>query len=129
MIHAAIAGSLERFSAVLIEHLAGNFPVWISPVQVHFVPVSEKHLEGTKAIAAEFEAAGIRVELDPADETVGKKIRNAAKTKVPYIVVVGDNELNGADFTIRVRGQEEQLTMSKADMLDKVLTEIKDKTM
>ena len=111
--------------AVLIEHYAGVFPVWLSPVQVSFLPVStDKHLEGAKKLAQEFKDSGIRIEVDEADETVGNKIRKASKQKIPYIIVVGDKELSGEDLMIRVRGEEEQVSMSKADFVEKVKTEI-----
>ncbi|HBB37937.1 MAG: Threonine-tRNA ligase [Candidatus Magasanikbacteria bacterium GW2011_GWD2_43_18] len=124
MIHRALVGSPDRFMGIYIEHCAANFPVWMSPVQVHLVPVSEKHIDGARALAAEFQSAGIRISIDEADETVGKKIRNATKGKHPYILVVGDKELSGEDMMIRVRGQEEQVTMSKEAFIEKVKKEI-----
>lgn len=128
MIHAAIMGAIERFFSILIEHHAGAFPIWLSPVQVQIVPVStEKHLDGAKALAEEIKAAGIRVHVDEADETVGKKIRAAAKMKIPYILVVGEKELSGEDLMVRVRGQEEQPQMSKAAFIERVINEIKDR--
>jgi len=123
MLHRAILGSVERFMGVLIEHYAGAFPVWLAPVQVHFVPVSEKHVDGAKKLVEEFEKLGLRVSIDEADETVGKKIRNASKQKIPYTVVVGDKELVGDDWQIRVFGQEEQISMSKEDFVKKVKSE------
>ncbi|MDO8626509.1 MAG: threonine--tRNA ligase [Candidatus Magasanikbacteria bacterium] len=125
MIHRALVGSPERFMGILIEHFAGAFPVWLAPVQVALLPVSEKHVAGAQKIAAEFRAAGIRVETDTADETVGKKVRNAAKQKVPYIVVMGDRELEGGEWAVRVRGVEEQLPIQKLDFIARVQDEIK----
>jgi threonyl-tRNA synthetase len=127
MVHAAIMGSIERFLSILIEHHAGAFPVWLSPVQVLLAPVSSKHLEGTKSLATELSAQGIRVEIDGADETVGNKVRKAVGQKLPYIIVVGDKELAGEPWMIRVRGQEEQLKMSKEEFLQRVKTEIKER--
>jgi len=111
----------------LIEHYAGAFPVWLSPYQVHFVPVSEKHVEGARKLVEEFEAIGLRISIDEADETVGKKIRNASKQKTPYVVVVGDKELSGEDWQIRIFGQEEQISMSKEDFMKKVKEENDDR--
>jgi len=125
MIHFALMGSLERFLSVAIEHFAGAFPVWLSPVQVKFVPVSEKHIEGARKIAEEFKDHDIRIAIDEADETVGKKIRKAAKEKSPYIIVVGDKELQGEDWSIRVRGQEEQESMSKDTFIQRIEDETK----
>lgn len=125
MIHFALMGSVERFLSVYIEHTMGNFPLWLSPVQVHFIPVSnDKHLEGAKQFAHELKAQGIRVQLDSADETVGKKIRKATQQKIPYIVVVGDKELEGGAWMIRVRGSEEQISLSKEEFVQKVKQEI-----
>ncbi len=124
VIHRAPLSTHERFLAFLIEHYAGAFPLWLSPVQVQFLPVSEKHLNYAKEIASTFDTAGIRVVVDEADETVGKKIRNAAKQKIPYIVVVGDKEIGGEDWTIRVRSQEDRLTISKDIFLARVQKEI-----
>ncbi|PJC52668.1 MAG: threonine--tRNA ligase, partial [Candidatus Magasanikbacteria bacterium CG_4_9_14_0_2_um_filter_42_11] len=127
VIHRAPLSVHERFLAFLIEHYAGVWPVWMSPVQVHIVPVSEKHIDGARTMVSEFIAAGIRVSVDEADETVGKKIRNATKGKHPYILVVGDKELSGEDLMIRVRGQEEQVTMSKEAFIEKVKKEISER--
>lgn len=125
VIHRSSIGAIERTFAFLIEHYAGAFPVWLAPIQVQLVPVSEKHLEGTKKIADElFSEHKIRVEIDSADETVGKKVRNAAKKKIPYIIVVGDKELSGQAWTIRVRGQEEQLKMDKNGFISYIKREI-----
>lgn len=124
MVHAAIMGSIERFLSILIEHHAGAFPVWLSPVQVQVAPVStEKHTEGAEALAAELRDHGIRVFVDTADETVGNKIRKAAGQKIPYILVVGDKELSGEDLMVRVRGQEEQLKLSRAEFIGRVKKE------
>ena len=127
MVHAAIMGSIERFLSILIEHHAGAFPVWLAPVQVELAPVSSKHAEGAWKVAGELEVQGVRVAVDDADETIGKKVRKAVGQKIPYIVVVGDRELEGGEWTIRVRGQEEQLKMSQAEFISKLLQEIKDK--
>ncbi len=127
MIHRVIYGSVERFFGILVEHYAGAFPVWLSPVQVQFVPVSEKHIEGAQQLAQEFFDTGIRIKIDEADETVGNKIRKAATSKVPYVVVVGDKELSGEDWMIRVRGEEDQVSMSKDEFMKKVLGEIEGK--
>lgn len=128
MIHAAIMGSLERFLTIFIEHHGGAFPVWAAPVQVAFLPVSgEKHLTGAKALAEELSKAGVRVEIDEADETVGSKIRRAVATKVPYIAVLGDRELAGEPWTIRVRGQEEQIKLSKPDFIERIAQEVRER--
>lgn len=127
VIHRAISGSLERFMGVAIEHFAGAFPLWMAPSQVALVPVSEKHIAGAETLARELQKEGIRVSIDKADETVGKKIRKASQSKVPYMLVIGDKELEGGDFMVRVRGQEEQVSISKSEFVEKVKREIKDR--
>jgi threonyl-tRNA synthetase len=113
MIHAAIMGSIERFLSILIEHHAGAFPLWLSPIQVQLIPVSQKFLEGAQKIKQSLRSVGVRVEIDAADETVGNKVRKATGQKIPYIVVVGERELTGEEWTIRKHGQEEQLKLSQ----------------
>ena len=124
MVHAAIMGSIVRFLSILIEHHAGAFPLWLAPTQIQLVPVSAKHLGSTKELAAELASGGVRVAVDTADETVGNKVRKAVQQKIPYIVVVGDKELSGEPWTIRVRGQEEQIKLTKEEFLEKVKEEI-----
>jgi len=126
-IHRAPLSTHERLVGFLLEHYAGAFPVWLSPVQVHFAPVSAKHVDGAKKLAQELSDLGIRVAVDDADETVGNKVRKAVAQKVPYIVVVGDKEIAGEDWMIRVRGQEKQEKLAKKDFVEKVLSEIKDR--
>ncbi len=126
-IHRAPLSTHERLIGFLIEHYAGAFPTWLSPVQVQLVPVSEKHVEGAERIRQELFNLGIRVGFDSADETVGNKIRKAAKLKIPYLVVIGDKELEGGDWMIRIRGQEDQESMSKDKFVERVLGEIKNR--
>lgn len=103
MIHRTVYGAIERFLGVLIEHYAGAFPVWLSPVQVKIVSVGWAHVEFCKKLAAEFKQNDIRVEVDEADETVGNKIRKAVVEKVPYMLVVGDREMSSDKLNVRDR--------------------------
>jgi threonyl-tRNA synthetase len=103
MIHRAILGSIERFSAVLIEHCAGAFPLWLAPEQVRVVPVADRHLEHATSIADRLRVAGLRVEVDASGETVGKKVRAAQLVKAPYVLVVGDKEIESGALTVRRR--------------------------
>jgi threonyl-tRNA synthetase len=121
MIHCAIMGSIERFLSVLIEHYAGAFPLWLSPIQVSVLPVADRHNEGAAKLASDLRAKGIRVEVDDTVESVGKKIRNAEKQKMPCMIVYGDKEMEGGELTVRWRGQAEQETLPVAALLDKVL--------
>lgn len=125
VIHRAPLSTHERFMAFLIEHYAGIWPVWLAPVQVLLAPVSSKHADGAKQLMEELKAQGIRVEMDSADETVGNKVRKAVAQKIPYIVVVGDKELSGEEWMVRVRGQENQEKMSKEKFVERILEEIK----
>lgn len=126
-VHRAPLGTHERFIGFLIEHFAGAWPVWLSPVQVLLAPVSSKHVDGARQLAQELAAVGIRVENDEADETIGNKVRKAAGQKIPYIVVVGDKELGGEPWMIRVRGQKDQIKMTKEEFIQKVIAETKDR--
>ncbi len=126
-LHRAPLGTHERFVGFLIEHYAGVWPVWLAPVQVLLAPVSGKHVVGAAELGREMSALGIRVEVDNADETVGNKVRKAVGRKIPYIIVVGDRELKGGEWTVRVRGQEEQIKIGKEEFLKKILAEIKER--
>jgi len=123
MIHRALMGSLERFIGILIEHYAGNFPIWLAPVQLKILSVGEKHREFCREIYDEVSVAGLRAELDLSDETVGKKIRNATMAKVPYLLVIGDKEVAGGDFCLKVRGSEEMVTVGREGLVEKILKE------
>ena len=107
MIHRAILGTLERFSAVLIEHYGGAFPLWLAPEQLRLVPVADRHVPTCQELAATAREAGLRVHVDEAKETVGKKIRAAQLMKAPYVVVVGDRDIEAGTFTVRDRSGEE----------------------
>jgi len=106
MIHRTIYGALERFIGILIEHYAGKLPMWLSPVQVKILTVSEKFEEYAKKVATDYEKAGIRIELDMRSETLSKKVREAQLEKVNYILVVGENEVKNNTVTVRTRENE-----------------------
>jgi threonyl-tRNA synthetase len=106
MIHRALLGSVERFIGVLTEHYAGAFPMWLSPVQATIVPVADRHNDYATEIGALLRQAGIRVEVDVADETVGEKIRNAITQKHPAVLVVGDNDVTNSTVGFRLRGED-----------------------
>lgn len=120
MIHRTVFGSLERFIGILIENYAGAFPVQFSPVQVAILPVADRHLEAAEKLASELEKEGIRVEIDKATESVGKKIRNAEVQKMPFMIVLGDKEIESGKYSIRsyADGELGQLTLS--DLINKV---------
>jgi threonyl-tRNA synthetase len=103
MIHRAILGTLERFSAVLIEHYGGAFPLWLSPEQIRLVPVADRHLEHARELASLLRALGLRPAVDESGETVGKKVRAAQLAKAPYVLVIGDKEIGSDELTVRDR--------------------------
>jgi len=106
MVHRALFGSVERFFGVLIEHYAGAFPVWLSPVQVVIIPIGEKHHAYAHEVGEKLKAAGVRVEVDARNEKMNAKIREHAMQKVPFQLVVGDKEVESSQVNVRVRGQE-----------------------
>jgi len=127
VIHRSSIGAFERVMAFLIEFYAGAFPVWLSPTQVTVVPISEKHAEYAQKIAEELSGKGIRVELDNNAESMQKRIRNAEKQKVPYMLVVGDKEQESDSVAVRARGRQDLGVMQIQDFSAKVEQEIKDK--
>jgi threonyl-tRNA synthetase len=124
VIHRALLGSMERFFGVIIEHYAGAFPVWLSPVQVKLVSVAEAHLKYCHQLAQEFIEAGIRVEIDDANETVGNKIRKATNEKVPYMLVIGDKEAEASTLSIRDRGSREAREIEKEEFFKEIKEKI-----
>jgi threonyl-tRNA synthetase len=108
MVHRALFGSVERFFGVLIEHYAGSFPLWLAPVQVGLVPISEKHLEYAQAVKKRLEAAGLRVELDARNEKMNAKIREFTLQKVPFVLVTGDKEASADAVSVRTRGKGDE---------------------
>jgi len=127
VIHRSSIGCFERTMAFLIEHYAGAFPVWLSPVQVKLLAVSEKHVKHCQKLADEFSQQGIRVEVDASDETVGNKIRKAIKEKTPYMLVIGDKEINSTKLQIRDRGRQEVREIEKAKFIKEILKIVKAK--
>jgi len=106
MLHRVVFGSIERFIGILIEHYAGKFPAWLAPVQVKILPVSDKYMDYAKEVAEKLEDADVRVELDLRNEKLGYKIREARMDKVPYMVIVGENEEKNGSVSVRQRDAE-----------------------
>ncbi len=106
VIHRAISGSLERFMGVMIEHFAGAFPIWMSPVQIRIVPIGERQQDFARATLAEFKKAGFRADIDDSNESFGKRVRNAKTEKVPLIAVIGDKELEASQVTLEGRTEK-----------------------
>jgi threonyl-tRNA synthetase len=114
VVHRALLGALERFIGILIEHYGGDFPVWLAPVQVRIVPVGGAHREAAEALAERLKEAGVRVEVDDRDDTVGKKIRDAELEKIPRVVVYGDRDSPEA---LAVRERHGEQTTKSVDEL------------
>lgn len=129
MVHSAILGSIERSLAVLIEHFNGAFPLWLAPVQVAVLTISDKLSDYAGKIADELNEAGIRFELYEKNETIGKKIREAETQKIPYLVVVGAKEEENKTLAIRKRGGEDLGAMSVTDFVSKLKKEIESKSL
>ncbi len=119
MVHRALFGSIERFFGVLIEHYAGAFPLWLAPIQIGLVPISERHRAYAKKVEAELQAAGLRVETDDRNEKMNGKIRDFANQKTPYILVLGDKEETANSVSVRTRGKGDQGSISLADFIAK----------
>ena len=115
MVHRVVLGSVERFIGVITEHFAGAFPVWLNPVQVKVLPITDRALEYADQIAKQLDAAGFRVEVDSRNEKIGKKIREATLEKIPYMLVVGDRDMENQTVSVRLRTGEDLGAMSVAD--------------
>jgi len=120
MVHRALYGSVERFFGVLIEHYAGAFPVWLSPVQAVMIPIAERHSAYAEKVAAQLKAAGVRVEVDSRNEKMNAKIREHAMQKVPFLLVVGDKEAEANKVNVRTRGKEKTEDMATAEFVEKI---------
>lgn len=129
MIHRAIAGSLERFLAVVIEHFSGAFPVWFSPIQIAFLPVAERHADFAHKLADEFRQQAFRVEVFDTSSTIGKKIVEAEKLRIPYALVLGDKEMKENTLAIRKRGSKKIISLSRESFIAEVQSLIRNRSL
>ncbi len=127
MIHAAVFGSFERFIGIILEHFGGALPSWLSPTQVSIVPVSEKFNDYAKEVSEKLSGNGIRVNINNKDESLGKRIREEEKQKIPYILIIGEKEAEEKTVTVRARGVKEQRTIKTDSFLKDVSEEITNK--
>jgi threonyl-tRNA synthetase len=118
MIHRALMGSIERFFGILVEHYAGAFPTWLAPVQAVILPISEKQHVYAEALRGQLSAAGFRVEANLRNEKIGLKIREAEKSKIPYMLVVGDREVQNGTISVRGRHKADLGSMAVPNLLD-----------
>jgi threonyl-tRNA synthetase len=127
MIHRALYGSVERFMGVLVEHFAGAFPTWLAPVQSVLIPIADRHVDYAEKVARQLRDVGVQVEIDDSDDTIGAKIRRQQMNKVPYMLIVGDQEAEGETVSVRPRTGEEKRGMPVADFVDAIRTEIEER--
>ena len=129
MLHRAIFGSIERFIAILTEHFAGAFPVWLAPVQVKILPIAEKHFEYAAKVQKLLEEKELRTELDLRNEKIGYKIREAQLEKIPYMLVIGDKEVEKGEVAVRSRKEGDLGPMALDKFMEKILNEVNDKVL
>jgi threonyl-tRNA synthetase len=130
-IHRAIYGSLERFIGILVEHFAGAFPLWVAPVQAVVIPIADRHIEAADELAGVLRARGLRVEVDRSDNRMQNKIRLAQEQKVPYMLVLGDREVEARTVAQRARNAargEQQEAVAWDDLADRLAEEARART-
>jgi len=128
MVHRALMGSMERFFGILIEHYGGAFPVWLSPIQAMAIPIADRHLDYAREVVNKLKTEGLRAKLDDRSERMNAKIRDAQNQKIPYMLVIGDKEMESGQVALRLRSEENPgamplndfLTIAKKDIADKV---------
>ena len=124
MIHRVVLGSIERFIAILTEHFAGAFPVWLAPVQVKILPIADKHHEYGNSIFNVMDQNNIRTEIDSRTEKIGYKIRESQLQKIPYMLILGDKEIGDSTVSVRSRKEGDLGSMTVEKFIDKILNEI-----
>jgi threonyl-tRNA synthetase len=122
MVHRALLGSLERFFGILIEHYKGNFPLWLAPVQVIVLPISERHEPYAESLEKTLRESGLRARADVRREKVGHKIRDAENQKIPAILVVGDREMAGGTAALRIHTQGDKGEVAVAEFIAQLKT-------
>jgi threonyl-tRNA synthetase len=124
MIHFALMGSIERFLSVYIEHTAGSFPLWLSPIQVAILTISDKQLDYAKKVKQELEGQYLRVQLDEANKTIGAKIRESTLQKIPYMIIIGDREVQVEQCSVRTREGKDLGKMRVNEFIQKLKSQI-----
>jgi threonyl-tRNA synthetase len=128
MIHRALLGSIERFIGILIEHYAGEFPLWLAPVQAVVLPIADRHLEYARRVADELSESGLRAAVDARTESIGKKIRDAEVRKAPYMLVVGDRESEAGEVAVRRHREGDLGAMPTAEFVQRARSEVEART-
>jgi threonyl-tRNA synthetase len=127
MIHSAKFGSIERFLGVLVEHYAGAFPPWLAPVQVVGIPITDEHVPYLREVADRLAARGVRVEVDTSDDRMQKKIRNAQRQKVPFMLLAGDDDVAKGAVSFRYRSGEQKNGVPVDDAVEEVVRAVADR--
>jgi threonyl-tRNA synthetase len=127
MVHRTVLGSMERFVAGLIEHYNGAFPVWLAPVQVRVIPIADRHFDYAKGVEKAFRDLNLRVETDARPEKVGYKIREAQMEKIPYMIIVGDKEIDEEKIAVRSRSEGDLGVMAVKEFAGRIVREIEEK--
>ena len=125
MIHRALMGSYERFIGILLEHFAGELPVWLAPVQAIVLPISDRHVAYARGVSDRMRDAGLRAEADDRTESVGRKIRDAELRRIPYMLVVGDREQESESLSLREHRQGDTGSVDTADFIERLRAEVK----
>jgi threonyl-tRNA synthetase len=128
IIHRAVTGSTERFMAMIIEHFAGAFPVWLAPVQAMIIPIADRHIEYANMVLETLKAAGVRAEVDVRSERMNAKVRDAQMQKIPYMLVVGDKEAADNAVAVRLRSNENLGATPLSSFIEHVTETIKTKS-
>jgi threonyl-tRNA synthetase len=118
-VHRALLGSLERFFGVLVEHYAGAFPLWLAPVQAKIIPIADRHVAYAEGVLAQLKSAGLLAELDDSSDRMNAKIRSGQMQKIPYMLVIGDREMEGQTVSVRLRTNENLGAMSVEDLIER----------
>ena len=127
MVHRALYGSIERFFGILVEHYAGNFPLWLSPIQVKVLTLTDEQQAPARALEEKLKSAGLRTALDPRPEKIGAKIRDAQIEKIPYMVILGPKDVAAGTLSIRLRDGRQFHGLSEADFIAKLTQECAEK--
>jgi threonyl-tRNA synthetase len=125
MVHRTVLGSIERFLGILIEHYAGAFPLWLAPVQLRVLTINENVIEYARSLKEKFSGKGFRIEIDERPESIGRKIREGQLEKVPYMLIIGDKEIESSTISVRDRSGREERGLKIETFLDKVRSEQK----
>ncbi len=129
MIHRALYGSIERFTGILVEHFAGAFPAWLAPVQAVVIPIADRHTDYARSVATQLKDRGLRAAVEVSDDTIGAKIRRNQLRKIPYMLIVGDNEVSGETVSVRSRSGQETRDVKIADLAEKLAEEVSSKAL